>query len=203
MSVSAANLMVLPITPSFEKLLSVSHSTDLRIDLNRLLGTSNVLFTTQLCPRAKAECLSRYSLIASYVEHFCTKYPQYSSSLHSRGGIVPLNGGKLKLETVGDVLMIPEDVLCISPWNECIVEQHGEKQQQQDSNYGFLLMILHDLWLGLATCFGVSKVARKAEVDSGLKRESRVRLLLPAVGMSTKTGMSLLVVRFSLFVVYL
>ena len=40
------------------------------------------------------------------------------------------------------------------------------------------------IWTGLAACFGVSKVARKARVDSGPKRESRVQLLLPAVGES-------------------
>ena len=35
---------------------------------------------------------------------------------------------------------------------------------------------------GLAACFGVSKVAKKARVDSGPKRESRVLLLVPPLG---------------------
>lgn len=188
-SISTANLMVVPITSTFEQLLAVSNSTDISIALNRLLDTANVLFTTHLCPRTKSECLSRYSLVTSYIELFCKKYPQYAGSLNSRGGIIPLNGGKLKLETVGDVLMIPEDVLCISPWNEFVLEQqHG---QQQDSKNNVPLLLLQDLWLGLATCFGVSRVARKAKIDSGPKRESRVRLLLPAVGISPKTGLSL------------
>ena len=39
------------------------------------------------------------------------------------------------------------------------------------------------IWTGLAACFGVQKIARKARVDSGPKRESRIRLLLPALGM--------------------
>ena len=41
----------------------------------------------------------------------------------------------------------------------------------------------HRIWTGLAACFGVQKIARKARVDSGPKRESRIRLLLPALGM--------------------
>lgn len=41
------------------------------------------------------------------------------------------------------------------------------------------------IWTGLAACFGVEKVARKARVDSGPKRESRVLLLLPALGKKT------------------
>ena len=35
---------------------------------------------------------------------------------------------------------------------------------------------------GLAACFGVAKVAKKARVDSGPKRESRVLLLVPPLG---------------------
>ena len=35
---------------------------------------------------------------------------------------------------------------------------------------------------GLAACFGVTKVAKKARVDSGPKRESRVLLLVPPLG---------------------
>jgi hypothetical protein len=44
------------------------------------------------------------------------------------------------------------------------------------------------LFGALAGCFGLQRVARKAEIDSGPKRESKVRLLHPVVGMPATTG---------------
>ena len=38
------------------------------------------------------------------------------------------------------------------------------------------------IWTGLGACFGVQKVAKKAKVDSGPKRESHVLLLVPPLG---------------------
>ena len=82
--------------------------------------------------------------------------------MYKKGGIVSDVGGKLKFEVVGDVLMIPENVLCVAPWNE---ENTGSE-------------MLKELWAGLATCFGVSRVARKAKIDNGPK-VSWLHLLLP------------------------
>ena len=65
-----------------------------------------------------------------------------------------MSGGKLKLEVVGDIMLIPEDVFCLSPWDS---ENEGSSEMRAE------------LWLGLATCFGVSRVARKAKIDSGPK----------------------------------
>jgi len=71
--------------------------------------------------------------------------------------------------------MIPEDAFCVPPWSrDAIGSDEGE--------------MLLELWAGLAACFGATRVARKAKIDSGPKRESRVRLLLPPVGLPETTG---------------
>lgn len=62
-----------------------------------------------------------------------------------------------KYELVGDVLMIPESALQASGW------------QRED---------LH-IWAHLAACFGLKRVARKAKVDAGAMRQSRVVMLWP------------------------
>jgi tRNA(Phe) wybutosine-synthesizing methylase Tyw3 len=62
-----------------------------------------------------------------------------------------------KYERIGDVLMLPEGFFSESFWDS------------------------PDLWRLLCNCFGTTRVARKARVDSGPKRESRVRLLYPRI----------------------
>ena len=62
-----------------------------------------------------------------------------------------------KYEVVGDVLMIPEKSFQLASW-----EALPDKAP---------------LWQGLAACFGLRRVALKAEIDAGAKRESRVSML--------------------------
>lgn len=73
-----------------------------------------------------------------------------------------------KFELVGDVLMIPETAFTADGWLNFVTNI------ADDNVIAF--------WTQLAAFFGVSRVARKAIVDSGEMRESKVRLLLPPVG---------------------
>jgi tRNA G37 N-methylase Trm5 len=68
---------------------------------------------------------------------------------------LPLSDIPNKFELVGDIVMIPLENLSDSRWVSCC----------------------ENLWRDIAACFQVSRVARKARVDPGPKRESRVELL--------------------------
>eukprot|EP00596_Hydrurales_sp_CCMP1899_P002322 CAMPEP_0119039050 /NCGR_PEP_ID=MMETSP1177-20130426/8350_1 /TAXON_ID=2985 /ORGANISM="Ochromonas sp, Strain CCMP1899" /LENGTH=281 /DNA_ID=CAMNT_0007002461 /DNA_START=2709 /DNA_END=3551 /DNA_ORIENTATION=- len=87
---------------------------------------------------------------------------------------LPLNASDnlpRKYELVGNVLMIPEDSMKGADWEALLSSGNSVR-----------------IWTGLAACFGVSKVARKARVDGGPKRESNVMLLLPPLGQPVETG---------------
>ena len=141
----------------------------------KFLNSNYAIFSFQRCPKAKAESVNRYTFVSAFIEAFCDKWSPFRDNMLQKGGIIPTTGAKLRLEIVGDIMVIPEDVLCVSPWN-------GEGVEGQQIN------MLSELWTGLATCFGVKKVARKAKIDSGMKRESKVRLLLPPLGLPEGTG---------------
>jgi tRNA G37 N-methylase Trm5/tRNA(Phe) wybutosine-synthesizing methylase Tyw3 len=89
-----------------------------------------------------------------------------------------------KFELVGDVLMIPEDALNVAGWTKYTeIPTDGDitsVNQHQIVNF----------WEQLAAYFNVQRVARKAIIDSGEMRESKVRLLLPRIGSgrASETG---------------
>ena len=117
--------------------------------------------------------------------------PSSSSCQHPKQG--------MKFEIVGNVLMLPETYLMGLDWERVFALPHREEEEGtaggssllghevDDSNgpttdeaasqmmmtYGFFV------FRSLAACFGLKRVARKATIDSGPKRESRVRLLYP------------------------
>lgn len=68
-----------------------------------------------------------------------------------------------KYELVGDVLMVQEGRLDSPSWR-ALLEDSGRASS---------------LWAGLADVWGLSRVARKAAIDKGPMRESRVHLLYP------------------------
>jgi len=69
-------------------------------------------------------------------------------------------------ETVGDVLLLPKQGFSGPEWS----------------------WLDESFWSRLAACFGMTRVARYSVVDSSPRRESRIRLLLPALGRPDKTG---------------
>lgn len=81
-----------------------------------------------------------------------------------------------KFELVGnDVVMIPSESLL----NE-LYEEHLSGNGQVSENS------LTELWSLLAAAFGCSRIARKAEISSNLRRESRVKLLYKSPEFETK-----------------
>ena len=180
--------MAVPVLSSFEcQFKNHPDSNTLTSSLSTLLNQPYLILSSQDNLKSKSQTFSRYNLVSVFIEDFCKKFPQYSDKLISKGGIVPLKGGKLKLEVVGDVLMIPSEVLCISPWDYCNdsiesseqIEKNAAAETSSSSSSSSSLgmkFMLQELWRGLALCFGVSKVARKAEIDSGPKRESKVKV---------------------------
>jgi len=90
--------------------------------------------------------------------------------LATRFGVPPnlLADGELpkKWETVGDVLMVPPTAFQGDEWARC-----GD-----------------ELWAVLANAHGCTRAARKAEIDSGLMRESRVELLWVGPGGNNGGG---------------
>ena len=178
--------MAVPVLCSFgDQLKNHPDSNTLTSSLNSLLNLPYLILSSQGNIKSKSQTFSRYNLVSVFLEDFCKKFPEYSDKMNSKGGIVPLKGGKLKLEVVGDVLMIPSEVLCVSPW-DCYNDGICETQEKDtaaeasssssSSSSSGMKDMLQELWRGLALCFGVTKVARKAEIDSGPKRESKVKV---------------------------
>lgn len=171
------SVMAVPITPSFEKKLLERTLSPADVGLVKSALSSHILYiSTQACSKSKAESLSPYSLLSVFLDTFSEHFGIPRSALDEKGVMTPVHGGKVKFETVGDILVIPEDILCVEPWMSA---DEGSKDEKR---------MFSELLLGLATCFCATRVARKARVDCGPKRESKVRLLLPPAGMSKETG---------------
>jgi tRNA(Phe) wybutosine-synthesizing methylase Tyw3 len=93
-----------------------------------------------------------------------------------------------RYEVVGDVLMLPEHYLSGARWEAVLgltVDAEGNMTSTTDAA---AVRYRQQVFSALAGCFGLSRVARKAEIDSGPRRESKVRLLHPTVGMPASTG---------------
>jgi len=109
----------------------------------------------------------------------------------------------MKFEIVGNVLMIPETFLLGLDWERVFALLHREVLMEELAGGSSLLSLEADdgngpsdeavtygsyVFRSLAACFGLKRVARKATIDSGPKRESRVRLLYPHQGQPDATG---------------
>jgi tRNA(Phe) wybutosine-synthesizing methylase Tyw3 len=93
-----------------------------------------------------------------------------------------------RYEVVGDVLMLPEHYLSGVRWEAVLgltVDAEGNMTSTTDAA---AVRYRQQVFSALAGCFGLDRVARKAEIDSGPRRESKVRLLHPTVGMPASTG---------------
>jgi tRNA wybutosine-synthesizing protein 3 len=131
-------------------------------DFPRLVS---MVFAQQSCSVNKAKAASGH---VKAVEYFQSFIPEADRSILVKD--IPS-----KFEIVGDVVMVPEGCLENQLWDSVINES---------------------FWAGLLSCFNhddaasskkFTRIARKARIDPGLKRESRVRLLYPAETHSNDT----------------
>jgi tRNA(Phe) wybutosine-synthesizing methylase Tyw3 len=93
-----------------------------------------------------------------------------------------------RYEVVGDVLMLPEQYLSGARWEAVLGLTTDEQGNMTSTTDAAAVRYRQQVFSTLAGCFGLSRVARKAEIDSGPRRESKVRLLHPTVGMPASTG---------------
>jgi len=100
-----------------------------------------------------------------------------------------------KWEIVGDVLMLPEGALTGHGWEHALVSPPAPSYSSEDvaavtETNPVTQQAWEDakqaegIWQRVAACFGphIRRVARRAKVDSGPRRESHILLLYPAVG---------------------
>jgi len=100
-----------------------------------------------------------------------------------------------KWEIVGDVLMLPEGALTGHGWEFALVAPPAPSYSSEDVAAVTEVSPVtqqawadakraEGIWQIIAACFGphIHRVARRAKVDSGPKRESHILLLYPAVG---------------------
>jgi len=104
----------------------------------------------------------------------------------------------MKFEIVGNILMLPEYCLVGPDWDRVFAMPYQREvgSGHEEDNDG--PPVVDDaavsttygsyVFRSLADCFGLKRVARKATIDSGPKRESRVRLLYPQQGQPDATG---------------
>lgn len=133
-------------------------------------GNMSLVFTLQSCTVSKIKIISGHLKAVEYLKSFVPSTAKDDNIITTR----LLRDIPTKFEIVGDVIMIPEGSLESEEWENII-----------DDSF----------WIGLLNCFSnnandssstdnvrkFTRVARKARIDPGLKRESRVRLLFPSV----------------------
>ena len=134
-----------------------------------------------------------------------------NSSTHSSTGVDSRIGVPRKFEIVGDVLMLPECSFTGRGWEKIFIAPLSARESESLAQEGCTAHVntstefdadgteelselselsgdkikeIESLWKGLALCFGpkIGRVARRAKVDCGPKRESAVVLLLPHAG---------------------
>jgi tRNA G37 N-methylase Trm5/tRNA(Phe) wybutosine-synthesizing methylase Tyw3 len=129
-------------------------------DIEQQLQSSVVMVGCQQVRENKVLTVSNTKHAQDYLKDFASKHHLPSDCIPS------------KFELVGDVLMIPAESLHSGGWVKYTQIAHSSA----DINSHVV-----SFWSTLAQYFGVTRVARKAEIDSGEMRESKVRLLLPAI----------------------
>jgi len=100
-----------------------------------------------------------------------------------------------KWELVGDVLMLPEGALTGHGWEHVFPAPPAPSYSSEDVSAATEMSPKTEqawigaknaeaIWRDVAVCFGpnIRRVARRAKVDSGPRRESHILLLYPAVG---------------------
>ena len=208
-----SNLMAVPITAAFDVYLhnNVASMSKTKNNAADNIDVSTVLLELSKMTNKSTLLLGRYCTRTS-------KRTQINSFQHANDLLSTLsqrhnlavcsNNTELvsRFEIVGDVLMLPANYLTGEKWNSILglsselnmdnsdtlctdaaaaaVEEDQTETNPEAANYR------RAVFASLAECFGLQRVARKAEIDSGPKRESRVRMLHPVVGLPRTTGPS-------------
>jgi len=164
--------MAVPVTDEFVEWLTVSaannatksHSISaICAALKDALQSSVLHLDSQENAFSRATLTNTAALAHKYLAQ------KYSSFHHTPiDDVACVSGIPDKYELVGDVLMIAEGRLQGPLWEALLAHPEGAAE----------------LWSGLAALFGARRVARKAAVDRGPMRESRVRLVHPVAASS-------------------
>ena len=147
--------MALPLSSSFISKATAQIETFTEIELENLRvilqqEVDQIMISRQKNLRNKAESVSKFKKALQFIKYYIDTHSS-SSSISMSMSSKMLNN--LKFEIVGDILVIPEDKL---------VEE---------------IFCTSTFWSQLAECFKLHRVARKALIDTGPMRESRVQLL--------------------------
>ena len=123
-------------------------------------------------------------------EEFAGHFPDPAAACSMGGVAIPR-----KWELVGDVLMLPEGALTGHGWEHVFPAPPAPSYSSEDVSAATEMSPkteqawigaknAESIWRQIAVCFGpnIRRVARRAKVDSGPRRESHILLLYPAVG---------------------
>lgn len=177
--------MAVPITVQFQaQLLSISTeiktiSSMLMQELATIAGTTSLRVGVQESRVNKTLLTDGYRRASNFLDQFAIR-----SGLSAKAkGSYPS-----KYELVGDVLMIPEGAFDGQDWR-FLGLNHSEDQSNDLDSHGAIntkdqnIIVnnkqVTNFWRDLANCFSVQRVARKARIHHGPKRESQVSLLYP------------------------
>ena len=159
-------MMAVPVTEEFHRqLLSSSNGSPIREDLKTVICSNRLMLQRQACVPSKKVAALEYAKARDFLEH-CLE----SMRLSPANMVVYKRDIPRTFELVGDVLMVPEGSLTLPNW--------------------FSADTRVNIWRELCRCYsgsGVTRVAKKAKIDSGPKRESRVRLLFNAASSSSSS----------------
>ena len=152
------SLMGVPVTDKFLAFLEERNSMPVLQELRDALSTEFIVLDAQENGLGRRTFTDKTSLAREYLMKSVAPFCSNELEVNDASSDIPE-----KFEIVGDVLMIPFDR---------ITGNHFQK----------LLLISNDateMWKELAEIFGLHRVARKAAVDRGPMRESRVVILYP------------------------
>lgn len=189
------NMMAIPLTGVLLDLLQARNPaytnatcttrTEVLAEVRRICSTDSVLLghhATRTSKRTQVNSAQKANdLLTALGQAHQLPVCATSSKLHSR------------FEVVGDVLMLPEHYLTGQHWERILglqVTTDGVGIINVGTEDSLAAQYRRQVFGTLAQCFGLTRVARKAEIDSGPKRESKVRLLHPVLGMAATTGPS-------------
>jgi len=162
--------MAIPITESFSTAICTS---PMALDAKDKEHLYSCLHSLCLCVGSQRN-LAAKSIVTNCSRkalEFLTEIARRESFSSEASKVGVLGALPRKYEVVGDVLMIPEDTLTKHGWEELLASSRASS-----------------IWTQLAAGFGLKRVARRAKIDSGPKRESHVRLLLPPLGQPAESG---------------
>ena len=201
---SNKSFMAIPVTDQFAQQLRNPSSTDDKAsvilqELNTLTALNTLLlgpYSTRTSKRTQVNSFQKANdFLATLAQRHGLPISSGSSAGGSRDGGTTNGahasgaGAVSRFEIVGDVLMLPQHYLTGTAWNAILgLPADFDNTIQIGAVDSVTEQYRRNVFGTLAQCFGLQRVARKAEIDSGPKRESRVRLLHPVLGIPPATG---------------